>query len=126
MLGGAATATLISFSHIRYDKRNVIGFGSFSKVYRGKFKEKDCAVKLVFTMDLTEEDICRVAAEATILSSITSVNVVKIFGVTVLPPSVCIVLELCAYGSLSDVLRLPKALSLSFEDRLFLCLGCAR
>lgn len=125
-LGGAATATLISFSQLSFDKKHMIGYGSFSKVYKGKFKATDCAVKLVFTMDLTEEDICRVAAEATILSSVKSINVVKIFGVTVLPPSVCIVLELCTYGSLSDVLRPPKALSLTFQDQLFLCLGCAR
>lgn len=95
-------------------------------MYKGKYKAKECAIKLVFTMDLTEEDICRVAAEATILSSVRSINVVDIFGVTVLPPSVCIVLELCAYGSLSDVLRHPKALTLTFQDQLFLCLGCAR
>lgn len=124
--GGAAMATLISFSQLSYEKKNLIGYGSFSKVYKGKFKTKECAVKLVFTMDLTEEDICRVAAEATILSSVKSNNVVEIFGVTVLPPSVCIVLELCAYGSLSDVLRPPKALTLSFQDQLYLCLGCAR
>lgn len=126
LAGGAATATLISFSQISYDKKNLIGYGSFSKVYKGKFKAKECAIKLVYTMDLTEEDICRVAAEATILSSVNSLNVVNIFGVTVLPPSVCVVLELCAYGSLSDVLRYPKALTLSFQDQLFLCLGCAK
>lgn len=117
---------MINFSQISFDRKNLIGYGSFSKVYRGKFKNKECAVKLVYTMDLTEEDICRVAAEATILSSVNSINVVNIFGVTVLPPSVCVVLELCAYGSLSDVLRHPKALTLSFQDQIFLCLGCAK
>ena len=29
----------------------------------------------------------------------------KIYGVSVLPPSVCIVLEICLFGSLSDVIR---------------------
>ena len=32
-------------------------------------------------------------------------NIVHIFGVAVLPPSVCILLELCAFGSLADVVR---------------------
>lgn len=125
-MGGSASAKLINFAHIYLDKKNLLGFGSFSKVYRGKFKLEPVAIKLIFTMDLTETDIQRVAAEATILSSICSKNIVKIYGVTVLPPSVCLVLELCAYGSLSDILRSSKALKLSTQDRMYLALGCSR
>ena len=125
-IGGSSSANLINFSHIFLDRKNLLGFGSFSKVYKGKYKLEPVAIKLIFTMDLTESDIHRVAAEATILSSINSKNIVKIHGVTVLPPSVCLVLELCAYGSLSDILRSNKALALSTQDRLFLALGCAR
>ena len=124
--GGASATNLISFSQISYDKNDLLGYGSFSKVYKGVYKNKQCAIKLVYTMDLTEEDILRVAAEATILSSVKSINVVNIYGVTVMPPSVCVVLELCRYGSLSDILRPPKALTLSFQDKIFLCLGCAK
>jgi hypothetical protein len=36
---------------------------------RGTYRQLPCAIKLVYTMDLTEEVIQRVAAEATILSS---------------------------------------------------------
>lgn len=32
-------------------------------------------------------------------------NIVNIYGVSVLPPSVCILLELCAFGSLADVVK---------------------
>jgi serine/threonine protein kinase len=91
-----------------------------------------CAIKLIYTMDLTEEVISRALAEATILSAVKSPNVVNIIGVSVLPPSVCIVLELCAYGSLSDVLRgdptgvVKYPLSLSNPDRIYLALGCVR
>jgi serine/threonine protein kinase len=87
---------------------------------------------LIFTADLTEDVILRAEAEATLLSSVKSPNIVNIIGVSVLPPSVCIVLELCAYGSLSDVIRgdggpLRKSpLSFSSLDRLYLALGCAR
>ena len=126
LMGGSATANLLNFAHIYLDKKNLLGFGSFSKVYEGKYKLEPVAIKLIFTMDLTESDIQRVAAEATILSSICSKNIVKIYGVTVLPPSVCLVLELCAYGSLSDILRSSEALKLSTQDRMYLALGCAR
>lgn len=48
--------------------------------------------------------------------------------------SVCLVLEICEYGSLSDVLRGGDGtagqgrspLNLSYSDRMFLALGCAR
>jgi serine/threonine protein kinase len=48
--------------------------------------------------------------------------------------SVCLVLEICEYGSLSDVLRggdgtagqSRPPLNLSYSDRMFLALGCAR
>jgi len=50
--------------------------------------------------------IYRCSNEARILSELAPhPHVVHIFGVAVLPPSVCIVLELCAFGSLADVLR---------------------
>ena len=125
-MSGSSTANLLNFAHIYLDKKSLLGFGSFSKVYKGKYKMEPVAIKLIFTMDLTESDIQRVASEATILSSINSKNIVKIYGVTVLPPSVCLVLELCMYGSLSDVMRGPHAVLLSRQDRLFLALGCSR
>jgi serine/threonine protein kinase len=47
--------------------------------------------------------------------------------------SICIVLEVCEYGSLSDVLRganaggvVRHALKLSMADRMYLAVGCAR
>jgi serine/threonine protein kinase len=54
-----------------------------------------------------------------------------------MPPSVCLVLEICAFGSLSDVLRGISVASagtmkarfpfnLSTADRMFLALGCAK
>lgn len=69
------------------------------------------------------------------MSNIRHENIVQIYGVAVLPPSVCIVLEKCQYGSLSDVLRGSDAsggerkvspLHLCRADKMFLALGCAR
>jgi serine/threonine protein kinase len=49
--------------------------------------------------------------------------------------SVCLVLEICEYGSLSDVLRggmdsgatvSRPPLNLSYSDRMYLALGCAK
>ena len=38
-------------------------------VYRGTYQGKACAIKLIFTLDLTLDVIQRVAAEASILSA---------------------------------------------------------
>jgi serine/threonine protein kinase len=150
-MGGKQTATLLNFAEIHLEKSKMLGHGSFSKVYRslssflslspylcvslpcrGSYRSTPCAIKLIFTDDLTEDVILRAEAEATLLSSVKSPNIVNIIGVSVLPPSVCIVLELCAYGSLSDVIRgdlgahSKAPMSLSLIDRLYLALGCAR
>lgn len=55
-------------------------------IFRGAYRNMPCAIKLVFTSDLTEEVILRAEAEATLLSSIKSLNIVNILGVSVLPP----------------------------------------
>lgn len=61
---------------------------------------------------------------------------IEILGVAVLPPSVCILLELCKYGSLSDLLRPPQntknnvtkrnRLNITYLDLLWLAIGCCR
>ena len=89
---------LLNFAYITLDKKKTLGSGSFSKVYKGAYKSEQCAIKLIYTVDLTIDVIMRVASEAQILSRISHTNIVKIFGVSVLPPSVCILLEFCEFG----------------------------
>lgn len=112
---GAPTVRLLNFAYIHLDRTKMLGSGSFSKVYMGKYRTRKCAIKLVFTLDLTREIIRRVAAEAQLLSSIRHPNIVEILGVSVLPPSVCLLLELCAYGSLADIIHGTGALDLYEE-----------
>lgn len=126
---------MLNFAKIKLNLNNYLGAGSFSKVYRGYYRKQECAIKLIYTFDLTADVINRVAAEASILSAIRHPNVVNIYGVSVLPPSVCLLLELCSFGSLSDIIRgygfdwSPTSkvpMTLSHSDKLFLALGCAR
>jgi hypothetical protein len=77
---------MLNFACIKLDHRKYLGAGSFSKVYRGTYRGKECAIKLIYTVDLTADVIKRVAAEASILSSIRHPNIVHIYGVSVLPP----------------------------------------
>eukprot|EP01038_Epipyxis_sp_PR26KG_P004307 gene4307-6103_t len=138
---GGKGVRLLNFAYITLDRNQTLGSGSFSKVYLGSYRGRKCAIKLVFTMDLTQDVIRRIAAEAQILSMFKHPNIVEIFGVSVLPPSVCILLELCAFGSLADVIKGtwsdtysimhhsfagPSKLKISWADRLYLAVGCAR
>jgi serine/threonine protein kinase len=136
-LNSQGTVKLLNFAYLSLDIKTLLGSGSYSKVYRGAFKGTPVAIKLLFTVDLNPEVIKRCSSEAQILSKISHPNVVDIFGVSVLPPSVCIVLEICQYGSLSDVIRggitaagntvvHRPVLPLCMTDRMFLALGCAR
>jgi hypothetical protein len=146
---------MLNFACIKIDFQKNLGAGSFSKVYRGTYRGQPCAIKLIYTVDLTTDVIQRVAAEASILSSIRHPNIVNILGVSVLPPrlalyafsllefyffcfllfSVCLLLELCEFGSLSDIIRgygfdwntsHRSPLTLCRLDILYFALGCAR
>lgn len=109
-----SSVRLLNFSLISLDKHTLLGSGSFSKVYLARYRKSTCACKLIYTIDLTESMIRRVAAEAELLSQIRHENVVKIIGVSVMPPSVCLLLELCFYGSLADVVH-----KTGFEHHLY-------
>lgn len=153
--GIAAPVKLLNFAYISLNKNKLLGSGSFSKVYMGSYRQKQCAIKLIFTIDLTEDIISRIAAESQLLSTIKSPNVVDILGVSVLPPSVCILLELCEFGSLTDVIGSTgftslyennpnnfmqeflfggpiigkysnKMLNITWADRIYLAIGCAK
>lgn len=90
---------------------------------RGTYKRVPCAIKVIFSSDVTEEDVNKAAVEATILSSVKSPNIIDIYGICVNPPNLCMVLEICSLGSLSDVLRNGKY-DLGIVDKLFLAWGC--
>lgn len=142
LTSGGSGIRLLNFAYCEIDLKQKIGEGSFSKVYRGKYRQQDCAIKVVFTVDLTREVINRAAAEAKILSALKHPNIVNIFGVSVNPPSICILLEICEFGSLANVVNgngidlfrresttinfEEPAFKLSKADRFFLAVGCAR
>jgi serine/threonine protein kinase len=78
-------------------------------VYEGRLKgakQRKCAVKVLFAVEITPEQIRRTCLEASLLHSLQShsPHVVGLYGVAVRPPSLCVVLELCNRGSLASLL----------------------
>lgn len=50
---------LLNFAYLSLDKKRMLGCGSFSKVYRGKYRGTPVAIKLLFTVDLNPDIIKR-------------------------------------------------------------------
>jgi len=101
-----SSVPLIDFSRLKILPERLLGSGSTARVYEGRWCGKKCAVKVLFTVEIVPEEIRRTCAEASLLHSLQAVSesVVGLYGVAVLPPSLCVVLELCSEGSLGDVL----------------------
>jgi serine/threonine protein kinase len=95
---------LIDFSCLKIVLKRLLGVGSTARVYEGKWCGRKVAVKVLFTVEITPEEIQRTCSEASLLHSLQSPFVVRLHGIAVLPPSLCAVLEMCSEGSLGDVL----------------------
>jgi hypothetical protein len=109
---------LLNFAYLSLDKKKMLGCGSYSKVYRGKYRGTPVAIKLLFTVDLNPEIIRRCCTEAQLLSDVSHPNVVEIFGVSVLPPRSP--QSRCLYPHLPPPQRLHRVGDLS----VWLPLGC--
>ena len=95
---------IIPFTFIQIDSSHFFSGGT-ARVYRGKYGNESVAVKFLFCLELTTERVADFCAEATLLNSLQHDNVVKCFGVSVMPPAMCLVTEFCLYGSLFDFLH---------------------
>lgn len=95
---------IIPFGMLLLDTSHYFSGGS-ARVYRGRYKQDEVAIKFLFCIELTPERVVAFCHEATILNSLQHPNVVKCFGVSVMPPALCLVTEYCNFGSLFDFLH---------------------
>ncbi len=95
---------IIPFGFIQIDTSRFASGGT-ARVYKGKYRSHEVAVKLLFCLELTPERVDDFCAEATLLNSLQHDNVVRCLGVSVMPPAICLVTEFCQYGSLYDFLH---------------------
>ena len=121
---------ILDFTRLKILPNKRLGSGSSAIVYEGRWCGAKCAVKVLFAMEVTPTEIQRTCQEASLLhemheSEISRNCVVGLVGVAVLPPSLCVVLELCTGGSLSDVLY-DQGRTLTWKERLEMAVGCAR
>lgn len=120
----------ISYSNIELKKENltttaVLGAGGTSRVFPGKYLGHPVALKMVFCMQLTPESVENFFRESALLSRLRHPSIVHMYGVCVLPPSLCMVMELCQ-GSLYELLRMNEYTKLDWGERLSMAIDCAR
>jgi hypothetical protein len=94
---------LIPFTLLRLDITKFFPGGS-ARVYRGEFKKLDVAIKILFCIELTPQRIVEFCNEASLLYSLNHHNIVKCYGVSIMPPAISLITEYCAFGSLFDFL----------------------
>ncbi len=113
-----------SFLH---DRRNImidyyelkihekIGEGATAEVFRGRYKDRDVAVKVYTPNTITVEILNEFAEEIDLMRKLRHTSVAKIIGLSVMPPNIVVVLPLYGGGNLKDYLKKHECKKLS-ED----------
>ena len=119
---------LIKNEDIELDRR--LGAGAFGEVWLAKLNGTPVAVKKLHRNKLDEANLRAFRAEFELQLSLRHTNFVQILGGswTLKDVNVCVVLELCANGTLQDILMKEPTLStLSWaKHKLDMALGIAR
>eukprot|EP00042_Codosiga_hollandica_P032808 m.213341 g.213341 ORF g.213341 m.213341 type:complete len:574 (+) comp54028_c0_seq1:30-1751(+) len=96
---------MINFEKLQFDSAQHLGQGAGARVFPGTLGHEKVAIKMLFQDELTEDMVRNFQAEASHLHRLKHRNVVKFWGVCVVPPKLCIVLERCEHGSLREYLE---------------------
>lgn len=98
---------VLHFGLLDIEKSDHFVPGGFSRVYFGTLRQEKVALKILFAMELTPQDVANFYSEAALLHSLKHQNVVECKGICTMPPALAMVLENCRYGSLFDFLYKP-------------------
>ena len=115
----------LNFAYLNIPEGSILGHGGSSRVYKGKYKGKDVAVKMLFCIDLTKEVIRRFFNEIKIHSGLRHSTVVQVQGVCIIPPAICLVME-CMDCSLYECLHSPEGQKFKMNQRLKIAIECAK
>ena len=113
---------------------DVLGIGSEAVVYKGAIGTKFVAIKKWELSRCAQEAAQSAIRESVLLLHTTHPNIIKLEGLCVEPPDICMLLEYCEHGDLHACVTRNKAIpgsywhgsgELGWLQRLFLCAGCA-
>ncbi|GLD94198.1 hypothetical protein PINS_up002809 [Pythium insidiosum] len=78
------------------------------------------ALKIYTAVQVTDEEVQRFSRETALNVQLSHPNIVKFYGLCVVPPSISLVFEFCEYGGLDGVLQNGSMHSLSTKLRAWL------
>jgi len=95
--------TTLEFDH---PSAYVLGAGGAAKVYRGRLCGEPVAIKMIWSVDITADIVSAFREEVMMLAKLAQhPSIVQVKGFSVMPPALCVVMELCSKGSLLDILK---------------------
>lgn len=114
------------FHETQHRNFDILGVGGASKVYRGMLLGEPVAIKMIWCVDITVNTIQQFKREVLILAQLSKhPNIIQVRGFSVMPPALCVVMELCNRGSLFDYLRQRRETGrLNLPTQLDLALQC--
>jgi len=101
--GGATQDMMVDGNQLEY--LQLLGSGASGDVYKGLYKSKHVAIKVL--KETAEAEVDEFKKEFEIMSAVRHPNVVFFYGVST-QPRLCMVMEYCARGSLFKVLKDDK------------------
>jgi serine/threonine protein kinase len=93
---------IIDANDLEFTKK--LGSGAAGDVFKGLYKNQQVAIK-VLKESMEEKELSEFKKELAIISSVKSPHTVYFFGAALGPKKLCMVMELCARGSLCDVMK---------------------
>lgn len=95
---------VVDFSALQLDC--IIAQGATSIVMRGSLRGgTSIALKIYTSVQVTYEEVQRFSRETALNVQLSHPNVVKFYGLCVVPPSISLIFEFCEYGGLDVALR---------------------
>ena len=116
LLGAGGTARVFKGTHRTKERVSTSS---------GRYKNEPVAIKMLYCLQLTPETVGKFFRETALTSRLRHPNIVQVRGVCVLPPAICMVMELC-HGSLFDRLRIKSDTGIDWDTRLAYAVDCAR
>ena len=89
---------------------NMIGHGAFGNVHRGEWRGEEVAVKLFVVPSVTSSEhvasvVESIRKEAQLFWLLDHRNIIKLMGVCLTPPNLCLVMEYARGGPVSHVIQ---------------------